>query len=226
MPHFFGERQGDEVRITGADARHLMRSLRARPGEAVLVVDPAGRLLLVRLRSVSESLAEGVVESEREHRPEPASRITMALAMLPASALAEALARCTELGAAEFQLVASERSVGRGDKPERWAAICREAAMLAGRLRVPEVAAPRPFAEVWRVAGAGAWLLDREAPRRLAVGAEPRDVTLFIGPEGGWSPSELALAGERRLSLGPRNLRAENAAAAALAVALAARGDL
>lgn len=224
MPHFFGEREGDRVRIRGADARHLARSLRARPGEAVLVVQPEGRLLLVRLRSVTDTLAEGVVESEREHRPEPAARITMALALLPAAALEQALARCTELGAARFELVRAERSVARGEKPERWASICREAAMLAGRLRVPEVAAPRSFAEVW-AAAAEPYLLERGAASRLADRSSPRDLTLFIGPEGGWSAAELELAGERRLSLGPRNLRAENAAAAALAVALGVRGD-
>jgi len=225
VPHFFGERSGDSVRITGADARHLARSLRARPGEAVMVVEPEGRLLLVRLRSVSDSLAEGVVESEREHRPEPAAKITMALAMLPAAALEEALARCTELGAYEFVLVQAERSVARGAKPERWAAICREAAMLAGRLRVPDVKPPVAFAAAWDAA-AEPLLLQPGAPRPLAELTSPRDVTLFIGPEGGWSAAELALAGERRAGLGPRNLRAQTAAAAALAVALGTRGDL
>ena len=225
MPHFFGERHGDEVRITGADARHLARSLRARPGEAVLVVEPEGRLLLVRLRSVSDKVAEGVVESEREHRPEPAARVTMALALLPAAALGEALARCTELGAAGFVLVVAERRVVRAAKPERWAAICREAAMLAGRLRVPEVAGPVSFAEAWGGA-AEPFLLHQGGGRRLAEAASPRDVALFIGPEGGWTEAELKRAGERVLTLGPRNLRAENAAAAALTVVLAARGDL
>lgn len=225
MPHFFGERHGDEVRITGADARHLARSLRARPGEAVLVVEPEGRLLLVRLRSVTDKFAEGVVESEREHRPEPAAQVTMALALLPAAALAEALARGTELGAAGFVLVIADRSVVRAAKPERWAAICREAAMLAGRLVVPEVRGPASFAEAWAGA-AEPFLLQQDAARRLAEVSSPRDVTLFIGPEGGWTEAEIERAGERVLSLGRRNLRAQNAAATALAVALAARGDL
>ena len=224
MPHFFGSRDGDRVRITGADARHLSRSLRVRPGETIRVVDPAGALLEVRVDGVGDALVEGAVVREREHRPEPGARITMALAMLPAAALEQALARCTELGAAAFVLVQAERSIARADKPARWAAICREAAMLAGRLAVPDVAAPRPFAAVWRAA-TEPWLLDSGTDRRLADLQEPQDVTLFIGPEGGWSPAELDLAGERGLTLGPRNLRAENAAATALAVALAVRGD-
>ena len=225
MPHFFASRDGDRVRITGADARHLARSLRARPGETVLVVEPEGRLLVVRLSAVSPAVAEGVVESEREHRPEPAARVTMALALLPASALEEALARCTELGAFDFVLVGADRSVTRADKRERWQAICREAAMLAGRLRVPTVAGPLPFAAAWDAA-VEPFLMHPGAERRLSGLADPRDLTLFVGPEGGWSQPEVARAGERVLGLGPRNLRAQTAAAAALGVALAGRADL
>ena len=210
------------MHIEGADARHLARSLRARPGEVIKVVDPAGLLLEVRLTSVSGSAVEGEVVSEREHRPEPLASVTMALAMLPAAALEEALARCTELGAAEFILVTAERSVARGSKTERWAAICREAAMVAGRLRVPAVQGPAGFEQAWRLA-TSPYLLHPGSPTPLASLAEPRDLTLFVGPEGGWAEDEVALAGDRILSLGPRNLRAQTAAAAALAVALALR---
>jgi 16S rRNA (uracil1498-N3)-methyltransferase len=225
MPHFFADRDGDRVRIGGADARHLSRSLRARPGEVIRVVDPAGLLLDVRLEAVSDAAVLGAVIGRREHRPEPPVRITMALAMLPASALEQSLARCTELGASGFALVQAERSVARGGRPERWAAICREAAMLAGRLVVPEVAPPSPLANVW-AAATEPHLLHPSAERRLAEITEPAHLTLFVGPEGGWSPAEVAIAGDRVLSLGPRNLRAETAAAAALAVALARRDGL
>ena len=66
-------------------------------------------------------------------------------------------------------------------------------------------------------------LLSRDAPRRLADVTEPRDVTLLIGPEGGWTEREQELATETA-SLGPRNLRADTAAVVALAIALSVRG--
>jgi len=170
----------------------------------------------VRLVSVSPELVAGVVEGEREHRPEPAVAVTVALAMLPASALDEALTRCTELGAAGFVLVQAERSVARGARPERWATVCREAALLAGRLRVPEVQGPLPLPQA--LAGCPRPIvLEQESSLRLTSLGSP--ATLFIGPEGGWTPLELGLAPETA-SLGWRNLRAENAAAAALAIAL------
>ncbi len=95
--------------------------------------------------------------------------------------------------------------------------------MLAGRLRVPEVRGPLAFDRAW--AGAEQpFLLDRSGGRHLADLEEPTDMTLFVGPEGGWTGAELAAAGDRVLSLGPRNLRAETAALAALALALADPG--
>lgn len=216
MPHFFALRAGDRVEITGADAGHLARSLRARPGERISVVDPAGWLLTVRLETVTPSAVTGRVEAEVEHRPEPELPVTMAIAMLPATALELALSRCTEAGAAGFVLVDAERTVARGRKPERWAAICREAAMLAGRLVVPPVTGPVAFSQAW----AGA-----ERPYLLDRGGRPLEgldgpATLFVGPEGGWTPRERATAGDRVLSLGPRNLRADTAALVALALAL------
>jgi len=217
LPFFFGERQGDRVELTGADARHLAQSLRARPGELISVIDPRGRLLSVRLDRVSPSHVGGAVESDVEHRPEPGRAVTMAVGMLPAQSLDLVLSRCTEAGAAGFLIVQAERSVARGAKPERWASICREAAMLAGRLRIPDVRGPLPFAEAWSAA-ASPCLLDREAGAALpGVGDE---LTLFVGPEGGWSDAERRLAGERRFTLGPRNLRADTAALVALALAL------
>ena len=203
--------------IEGADARHLARSLRARAGELISVIDPERAVLMsVRLLSVAAEQVAGEVEEERPHRPEPPVPVTMALAQLPAAGLDEALARCTELGAAGFLVVRAERSVARGSRPDRWAAVCREAALLAGRLRVPEVRGPVPLGEA--LAGHPAPLmLDREAATRLGPAGAPS--SLFIGPEGGWTAAELALA-PATASLGPRNLRAENAAAAALAIAL------
>ena len=95
--------------------------------------------------------------------------------------------------------------------------------MLAGRLRVPEVSAATSL-DTAIAAFDFPVMLVRDAPRRLADLTEPRDLTLLIGPEGGWTERELALA-EETASLGPRNLRVDTAALVGLAVALAARRD-
>jgi 16S rRNA (uracil1498-N3)-methyltransferase len=222
LPAFFAKRERGRAVIEGADARHLARSLRARPGEEIEVIDPAGFMLTVRLEAVSPSRVEGVVVAERPHHPEPAALITIAIANLPAPALELVLSRCTEAGAHSFIVFQADRSVGRGERLERWSTICREAAMLAGRLRVPEVLAASS-ADAAIGAEDFAVLLARDSPQRLADLKNPRDLTLFIGPEGGWTEREMTLA-TTTASLGPRNMRAETAALVGLAVALAARG--
>ena len=222
MPAFFARHERGRAIIEGADARHLARSLRAKVGKEIEVIEPDGHMLTVRLDHVSQSRVEGTVISQRPHQPEPTARITIAIANLPAPALELVLSRCTEAGAFAFVVFQADRSVGRGEKLERWNTICREAAMLAGRLRVPEVSAASSAdaaigAEEFPV------LLERDSPQRLADLKSPLDLTLFVGPEGGWSERELDL-GETTASLGPRNLRADTAALVGLAIALSARG--
>ncbi len=190
-------------------------------GEEIEVVDPAGFLLTVRLDHVSAARVEGEIIAEREHDPEPAARITIAIAQLPAPALELVLSRCTEVGAFAFQVFQADRSVARGTKLERWTTICREAAMLAGRLRVPTVEAKQKLDDVLTAAEHPV-LLVRGAPVDVADLREPRDLTLVVGPEGGWSERELALA-TTKAGLGQRNLRAETAALVGLAVVLAGR---
>lgn len=199
----------------------MARSLRARVGEEIEVVDPAGFLLTVRLDSVSPERVEGVVVTERPHQPEPAAKITIAVANLPASALELVLSRCTEAGAFAFRIFQADRSIARGSKADRWRTICREAAMLATRLRVPEVVSLPSLEDVLRVSDHPVMLV-RGAPTRLAAIAAPSDLTLLVGPEGGWSDRELELA-EVKADLGPRNLRADTAALVGLSVALALR---
>jgi len=224
LPAFFASREGGRAVIVGGDARHLARSLRARVGEEIEVIDPDGFLLTVRLDQVSAERVEGVIVAQVEHHPEPQARITIAIAQLPAPALELVLSRCTEVGAYRFHVIQADRSVARGAKAERWNTICREAAMLAGRLRVPTVEGPSTLDEVVS-ASTHPVLLVRGAPVDLADLHEPRDLTLLVGPEGGWSDRELALAANRA-GLGPRNLRADTAAVVGLAVALAGRREL
>jgi 16S rRNA (uracil1498-N3)-methyltransferase len=221
LPSFFVERAGGRAVIVGDDARHLARSLRARVGEEIEVVDPAGMMLTLRLDHVAPDRVEGVVVAERAHNPEPAARIVIAVAHLPAPALELVLSRCTEAGAFAFHVVQADRSVARGSKPERWHIICREAAMLAGRLTVPEVAGPSSIEDVL-ARSEHPVMLNRTASRPLAEMPEPQNLTLLVGPEGGWSERELALAAVQA-SLGPRNLRADTAAVVALAIALSRR---
>jgi 16S rRNA (uracil1498-N3)-methyltransferase len=178
-------------------------------------------MLTLRLEAVSVDRVAGLIVAERVHHPEPQARITIAIANLPAPSLELVLSRCTEAGAYAFVVFQADRSVGRGARLERWHTICREAAMLAGRLRIPEVAVATSLDAVIGAEG-NSLMLVRDARQRLASITHPRDLTLLVGPEGGWTDRELALA-PTAATLGPRNLRADTAALVALSVALAVR---
>jgi 16S rRNA (uracil1498-N3)-methyltransferase len=217
MPFFFADREGGRAVIRGDDAAHLARSLRARPGEEIQVVDPAGFMLTVRLDSVSPSRVAGTIIAEQVHQPEPARHVVVAISHLPAVSLELVLSRCTEVGAGAFHIVQAERSVARGARSERWQTIAREAAMLAGRLRVPLVAGPSPLDEVVRESPSPVMLVP--GARTSLAGMLPQgEVTLLIGPEGGWTDRELATVSSHA-GLGPRNLRADTAAIVATAIA-------
>jgi 16S rRNA (uracil1498-N3)-methyltransferase len=94
----------------------------------------------------------------------------------------------------------------------------REAAMLAGRLKVPPVEGPSSLEDVLGK-GRGSVMLVRDAERTLGDMPHDGDITLLIGPEGGWTERELAMS-PVHASLGPRNLRADTAAIVATAIAI------
>jgi len=218
LPFFFAEREGDRAIIRGSDASHLARSLRAKPGEEIQVVDAQGFLLTVRVETVSTSLIAGRILAAEEHQPEPTRQVVVAISHLPATSLDLVLSRCTEVGASAFHIVQADRSVARGARHERWQTIVREAAMLAGRLRVPVIAGPSPLAEVLREHPNPVMLL-RTAATPLRGMPREGDVTLLIGPEGGWTEREVAMVSVHA-ALGPRNLRADTAAVVATAIAV------
>ena len=218
MPFFFAEREGDRALIRGSDASHLARSLRARPGDEIQVVDADGLLLTVRVETVSSALVAGRIVAEDEHRPEPTRHVVVAISHLPAASLDLVLSRCTEVGASAFHIVQADRSIARGARPDRWQTIVREAAMLAGRLRVPVINGPSPLAEVLREEPNPVMLM-RGATTPLSAMQREGDVTLLVGPEGGWSEREVAMV-PVHAALGPRNLRADTAAVVATAIAV------
>jgi 16S rRNA (uracil1498-N3)-methyltransferase len=152
--------------------------------------------------------------------------------------------KATELGVAAIVPVASERSVVRLDESgarrrhQHWQAVAISACEQCGRNRLPEVTAAIDFERACAGDGYGAdvrLLLSPDAPQSLAAaikalpGQKPAaSMSVLIGPEGGLSETELALAqrhGFRACRLGPRTLRAETAPLAALSAIHALVGD-
>lgn len=216
----------DEARGTRfalpSSIRHQVRSvLRLGDGDRIVLLTGDGTESVCRLHG-----AECIVEERRPTAGEPAHRLTIAQALLRGDGLEDVVREGTELGVARFRLFVSERCVARALSSGRLArlrTIAREAAEQSERGFVPEVDDPVTLADV---APGSVLLYERHDGRRLSELEPPGCVV--IGPEGGFSPAEVAAAvraGATLAGLGPRILRSRTVATAVAAVVLSRTGD-
>lgn len=216
---------GDRFPLPVKIAHQVTRVLRLRDGDEVLLLDGLGGEMRVRLEA-----ADCVVLERRAAGGEPSHRLTVWQALLRGDHLEPVIRHGTELGIASFNLFVSERCVARDLSPrrlDRLQAVAREAAEQSERGIVPPVDAPVTLAAALTAAAPGSVLLfERHDGKRLTEMGPPPSV--FIGPEGGFSPDEVEAAeraGVTIAGLGPRVLRSETVAVAACAVILSRTGD-
>lgn len=194
--------------------------LRLGTGDQIAILPNDGTLMVCRLdgrRAIPEAV----------HRPETeaAVRVTIAQALPKGDKLDEIVRACTEFGVAGFTLFPSDRSVVKWDadklvsRVRRLEAIARESAEVSFRTVLPTFTVAADLREVLRATPSAIVLSEVEG---LEGGLKPVDqaATIVVGPEGGWSPKELTMIGGRGVTLGPRVLRVDHAAAAAAAVLL------
>lgn len=227
--------------ITGSLADHLRKSLRVTVGEQLWLGDDRGKRYFVEITSTSPRELRGQVLEQRE-RPQPQHPTTiLAQAVLKGDRMDWAIQKATELGAALIVPIISERVVARprverqDAQRERWQRIAFEAAQQAERWDVPDVHPATEFVP-WLRSSCGdvkLILAERSDQGSFATVAFPsgaeNSIVLAVGPEGGWSIAERDAArqhGFASVSLGPRILRAETAAMAALAIIQSRIGEL
>ena len=229
---------GARIALPEHSAHHARDVLRLRSGAAVRVFDGRGAEYDARLDAVSRAGVTGHVTGTAQARPESPLRVTLALSPLKGDRMELAIQKATELGVAEIRPVVTVRTDAvarpalRGARQERWEKVASGAAEQCGRAVVPVVAptAALPAFLAAPPAGARVVLLERdEGQPALAEIPRPDALTILVGPAGGWEPREiddLARAGFAAVRLGPRILRAETAAIAALTAAQVLWGDL
>jgi len=220
----------DELWIEGREARHLVRVLRARPGDRLTLFDGRGEEARARVVAVEGERVRVRVEERRPVRREPDAEVTLYLGLLKGEKLAEVVRMGTELGVSRFVLLVTRHAVAKTIRPakiERLRRIAVEAAKQSGRTALPEVAGPIALAEVPRVEQG--LVADPRAGARVAEVLNPeRPVALAVGPEGGFAEEELRFLTERGftpVTLGRRILRAETAACTLVALVTAAHGQ-
>ena len=229
---------GARIALPGHSAHHARDVLRLRAGAQVHVFDGRGAEYEAVLEVVARQGVSGRVTGPAVPRPESPLRVTLAMSPLKGDRMELAIQKATELGVAEIRPVVTVRTdtaarpALEGARRDRWDKVASGAAEQCGRATVPVVAPTATLAAFIAdpPAGARVVLLERqEGQPPLASLPRPQAITLLVGPAGGWEPVEierLAGAGFVAVSLGPRILRAETAAIAALTAAQVLGGDL
>lgn len=216
--------------LTGDQAAHLARVLRAQPGQVYDIV-ANGFLHRAEITSVADHEVRFTLHEELE--ADAALPIHLLLAVFKFDHFEWAVEKATELGVARLTPVLARRTEkhlahAAIKRVERWRRIALEAAKQSRRTDIPDVADPVPLATALSAETAPARILLSETEQELSLSSALRgtdgDLALAIGPEGGWAPDEMSLFTAQNwthVTLGPRILRAETAAIAALAIASA-----
>lgn len=222
-----------EQSLPPTEAHHLVHVLRAPVGVAVRVFDGAGHEWDATIAAISRRAVTLSIGAEVMPVAEPRIRVTLAAALLKGDQMDAIVRDATMLGVTAIAPMTSmhvtvpDRRWQSGAALERWQRVAIASARQCGRAIVPEIRAVQPWADVLRRTAGEAVLMCVE-PSTAAKGATsgavppagPTSVaTLVVGPEGGWSASELRdaeRAGVSMIALGPRTLRAESVPAIAL----------
>jgi 16S rRNA (uracil1498-N3)-methyltransferase len=240
----------ERITLTGDLAHQLSRVLRLGPGDRILLLDNSGLAYEAELEHF-EALGDRATVAAtarllRSFAPEtePRSRLILYQALPKADKMDWVLQKNTEIGVAAVAPLIAERCALQDARHldarrfDRWRRIIQEAAEQSGRARLPELWPVQRLPEALAAGAAGAICLlgatEGQAPALRAVlepllPQKPSTICLFIGPEGGFSPDEVALAeaaGVRPFSLGPRILRSETAGLAAWVAILYALGEM
>jgi 16S rRNA (uracil1498-N3)-methyltransferase len=234
MPVFFittDHIRDNTVVINTPLLHHLTKSLRVRPGEALIFVDDSKRRFHTTVTAISDRSLTATILSHELPPPTHTLPMHVGQAILKGDHMDWVIQKATELGVTSITPLITDRVIARpptdrlSKQVDRWQRIAFEAAQQSERWEVPQVYPAQPLDDFCgHVEGPQLMLVERySGVPLLLISAVPLEqpVVLLIGPEGGWSPDDLKCASEHGVAgvtLGPRILRAETAALAAISI--------
>jgi 16S rRNA (uracil1498-N3)-methyltransferase len=233
----------DVVALPREEAEHLTRVLRLGVGDSVSVFDGRGHEFLARVASAVRQDVRVQLVSRIDPPPEPSVAITLAQSVLKGDKMDDVVRDSVMLGAVAVQPVVSARSettvaaLLKGARVERWRRVAVASVKQSRRAVVPEIRVPLSIETLLNDPATALRLMlvepgAADAVEPLAAIQKlplPSDVTILVGPEGGWTEAECAAArehGARLITLGHRTLRADAVPVAAISVLQFLWGDL
>jgi 16S rRNA (uracil1498-N3)-methyltransferase len=230
---------GSVLELPPHTTSHLVQVLRARSGDELILFNGDGREFSGAIQAVRGSRVSVAVGDARTVDRESPFAITLIQCVPRGDRMDFIVQKATELGVARIVPVLSQRSVVRLDKAQaqskaaHWRAVAVNACEQCGRNRIPAVETPQPLLNCLgeSAAGSGPKLVFEPDSAAAALPEAPAGgaVEIAIGPEGGFAADELEafrVAGYSQVGLGPRVLRAETAAIAAVVWLQARCGDM
>ncbi|MGB3710714.1 MAG: 16S rRNA (uracil(1498)-N(3))-methyltransferase [Erythrobacter sp.] len=221
---------GNRLEIDGNNAHYLSRVMRVTPGDAVIACDNATGEWTTRVVDAGKrNVTLEVVEQLRERECVP--DLWLCPALLKKDRFDLVLEKATELGVARIQPLVTRRCVADKLNLDRARTLTIEAAEQCARTALPVLDTPVKLDTLLRdwPNGRALFFADEDGGEPLTESFTPGPAAILIGPEGGFDDAERAAIrahpASRRISLGPRILRGETAAIAALSVWMALAGD-
>jgi len=227
--------------LDGEESSHLRRVLRLKRGAAVSVFDGLGNEYECVVEDALSKRAVLSIKAKGQPQVESQLRMTLAQALAKGEKFDMIIQKATELGAARLVPLITRFTdkaaihLRVSTRLERWRRVCVSAAKQSGRTKLMDIVEPMPLSDFLETLSRPSIISSERGgvhPRqieRMWGSSPPKEITILVGPEGGWAEEEIEAArkaGAVEVSLGPRILRTETAGFVLLSVLQYLFGDL
>lgn len=210
------ELSGEEIEVTGEIAYQMAKVLKLEIGEQVDICDGKGNNASGKIRSLSKNSVMIDIDKTWKDKNENKKQVSLFCAVLKKENFELVVQKATECGVSKIIPIITTRTIKTGLNMERLQKIAKEACEQSGRSYLPEISEPVSFEEGLEMAKENDINIIFDASGELLGGLNKKSSpSIWIGPEGGWTPEEIKRAEDnnfKKLSLGSRILRAETAA--------------
>ncbi len=207
-------RKDEYLYVEDKDALHQWKNvLKLNIGEEIIITNEDQKEFLVKINELTREKATLQIIKEKINKSEPEKQVHLYLAILKKENFELALEKATEIGVKSITPIITERTIKTGLNIDRLKRIAKEASELSGRSTTPEINEITKFEKAIEISKGEKIIFDIDGKK--IEDKNNQEISIFVGPEGGWTENEINLAkekGTRVASVSPLTLRGETAA--------------